>query len=79
MEYTIGLTREKATRPETRQTRDRNILLREEERKGKENSGIGEMDVYLYVPNIKILTRQIHANKYFQVTRRFHPNSVHYQ
>ena len=60
------------TRPGTRQTRDRtrletrldktgDKLLREEER--KENSGIGGMDVYLYVPNIKSPTRQMHANK----------------
>jgi len=31
-------------------------------RKGKENSGMGEMDVYLYVPNIKTPTGQIHAD-----------------
>jgi len=32
---------------------------------------MGEMNVYLYVPNIKTPTRQIHANTYSQVTRRF--------
>jgi len=45
-------------------------------RKGKENSGIGGMDIYLYVPNIKTPTRQIHANIQSQVTRRFYPNST---